>query len=88
MLIADLQESKQHKLLVQIFATDISENAIRDARLGEYLIKELKDVPVYYINRFFVKKGDKYCVNKELREMCVFAPQNILRDPPFSRMDF
>ena len=88
MMIAELQETKKYKIPVQIFATDLSENAIRDARLGEYTLADIKEIAPKYITRFFIKKGDKYCIVKELREMCVFAPHNILRDPPFSRMDF
>ncbi len=88
MMIAEIQDAKKYKIPVQIFATDLSENAIRIARLGEYSLSDIKDISPKYINRFFIKKGDKYCIVKELREMCVFAPHNILRDPPFSRMDF
>ncbi len=88
MIIADLQTKNKNKIPVQIFATDLSENVIKSARIGEYSFLDVKDIPTKYLTRFFEKRGDKYFIIKELREMCVFAPHNILRDPPFSRMDF
>ncbi|MDI5897531.1 CheR family methyltransferase [Flavobacterium yafengii] len=88
MIIAELQENKTNKIPVQIFATDLSEEAIRDARIGEYSQSDIDAIPKKYLSRFFTKEGDNYRIIKELREMCIFAPHNILRDPPFSRMDF
>ena len=88
MIINELQEKKSKKVPVQIFATDISENSIRVARIGEYGPNNLKFLSEQQVNRYFTKVGDTYRIAKELRDMCIFAPQNILRDPPFSRMDF
>lgn len=88
MLVTELQEHKTRKISIKIFATDLDEQAIQKARIGDYSISDLKAVPKKYIERFFDKTGDVYRVGKELREICVFAPHNILRDPPFSRMDF
>ncbi len=88
MLITDLQSTKAKKIPVQIFATDISERSIREARIGEYSADILRTVPKTYIGRFFTRIGDNYRINKEIRELCVFAPHNLLRDPSFSRMDF
>ncbi|MES2836169.1 MAG: CheR family methyltransferase [Bacteroidota bacterium] len=87
-LLCELQENKTKKIPVQIFATDLSENIIKTARIGEYSASDISEVPQKYIKRFFTKDGDNYQIVKEVREMCVFAPHNILRDPPFSRMDF
>lgn len=88
MIIAELQEGKTNKIPVQIFATDLSEEAIKIARHGEYSQSDVDSIPKKYLSRFFSKEGDNYRIVKELREMCIFAPHNILRDPPFSRMDF
>ncbi|HET7818885.1 MAG TPA: chemotaxis protein CheB [Bacteroidia bacterium] len=88
MLIAELQDNKTKKIPVQIFATDLSELVIKDARIGEYSQRDLEPVDPNRVKRFFTKVGDRYRIAKELREICVFAPHNILRDPPFSRMDF
>ncbi|HQW21906.1 MAG TPA: CheR family methyltransferase [Bacteroidia bacterium] len=88
MLITELQEKYSTKINVKIFATDISENKIHEARVGEYTAAELKPISKQYLNRFFVKRGESFQIIKELRDICVFAIHNILRDPPFSRMDF
>jgi len=88
MLMSELQGNKARKIITQIFATDLSEEVIRDARIGEYSQSDVNLVSKNRLKRFFVKTGNRYCIAKELREMCVFAPHNILRDPPFSKMDF
>jgi two-component system CheB/CheR fusion protein len=88
MLLMESQDRKTKKIPIQIFATDLSEQAIRKARQGEYLGNDLRAMSKKRIERFFVKTGNIYRVVKELREICVFAPHNILSDPPFSRIDF
>lgn len=88
MLITELQDKKVKKIPIQIFATDLSEQMIAEARIGMYSKTDLINVSKKYVDRFFTKSGNSYQVVKELREMCVFAPHNILQDPPFSRMDF
>lgn len=88
MLITELQESKKTKIPVQIFATDLSDQAIYDARIGEYSKECIKPIGKKRLAKFFTKAGDNYRITKSLREMCVFAPHNILRDPPFSHLDF
>ena len=88
MLIAELQNTQNIKVSVQIFATDLSEHAIRDARAGKYSQSDIEPISKSRLKRFFSKTGDHYTIAKEIREMCVFAPHNILRDPPFFRMDF
>ncbi len=89
MLIVELQDKLHDKTPVQIFATDLSENAIQVARLGEYSKSDLKSMSLTRSERFFSKINSKYRIDQQLREMCVFGTShNILRDPPFSRMDF
>jgi two-component system CheB/CheR fusion protein len=88
MILTDLQDMESIKVPIQIFASDLSEQAIREARLGEYTSEDVKMIPENYLNRFFIKSGNTYRIVKEIREICVFATHNILRDPPFSRMDF
>ena len=72
---------------IQIFASDIAENAIADARQGSYNETIAADVSPERLRRFFTKDGDSYRVKKELRELVLFAPHNILHDSPFSRQD-
>ena len=87
MLVTEILDRSPARIPVQIFATDISAEAIRTARIGEYSKSDLKNVGKKRIDRFFVKVNDRYRVARELREMCVFAPHNLLSDPPFSRID-
>jgi two-component system CheB/CheR fusion protein len=88
MLLLEMQDSKTNLIPFQIFASDLSVEAINQARNGEYSIAQLKNVSPKRLQRFFTKIKDKYRITKTLRDVCVFAPHNILRDPPFSRMDF
>ena len=73
---------------VQIFATDISEPAIAKARLGIYLKNELDAVTPKRLQEFFTKTNGNYQINKSVRDICVFAVHNFLKDPPFGKVDF
>jgi two-component system, chemotaxis family, CheB/CheR fusion protein len=88
MILCELQETRSKKVPVQIFATDLSDQAIRHARQGEYSENDMRKVSKERISRFFTKTGDTYQISKKIREMCVFAPHNLLSDPPFFRIDF
>ncbi|MBH8562666.1 PAS domain-containing protein [Nostoc sp. CENA67] len=72
---------------IQIFATDINEAAIEKARNGIYKQNQILDVSPERLQRFFVQVEDGYQISKQVRELCVFARQNLLGDPPFSRLD-
>jgi two-component system CheB/CheR fusion protein len=87
-MIAEIQEKLNDKTPVQIFATDLSEMAIKAARLGEFSKSDLKTISAVRLERFFIKVKSRYRITQQLRDMCVFGTShNILRDPPFSRMD-
>ncbi len=79
--------SKAPEIPIQLFGTDVSETSIRSARAGVYPANIQGDVSPERIRRFFTKVDDGYRINKNIREMCVFAQHNLLSDPPFSRMD-
>jgi two-component system, chemotaxis family, CheB/CheR fusion protein len=72
---------------IQIFATDISEVAIAEARLGIYPQSRLADVSPERLRRFFVPTDGGHQISKAVRELCVFACQDLTSDPPFSRLD-
>jgi two-component system CheB/CheR fusion protein len=72
---------------VQIFATDISETAVDHARAGVYPESIAADVSPERLRQFFMKIDGSYRINKTVRDMCVFARQDLTRDPPFSRLD-
>lgn len=73
---------------LQIFATDLSRDAIDKARLGFYPAGIVADVSPERLQRFFIKEGNGYRVGKEIREMVTFATQNVIMDPPFTKLDF
>jgi two-component system, chemotaxis family, CheB/CheR fusion protein len=72
---------------IQIFASDISEKAITKARSASYLKKDVEFMKTSYVDKYFTKSNGKYQASKALRDTCVFAVQNFLKDPPFAKMD-
>ncbi|HEV7557162.1 MAG TPA: CheR family methyltransferase, partial [Kofleriaceae bacterium] len=70
-----------------VFATDIDEIALATARLGCYPETIAADMTTDRLERFFTRENGQYRVTKELRETVMFSPHNLLRDPPFSRLD-
>lgn len=72
---------------VQIFASDISEQVIAKARSGIYEKRDVAGISEERLKTYFTKSDGVYHLNKSIREMCVFAVQNFLTDPPFARMD-
>lgn len=73
---------------IQIFATDLSRQAINKARVGVYTKQQVEYVSPARLQRFFTKYDGGYRIAQKVRDLCVFAPHNILSDPPFSRIDF
>jgi two-component system, chemotaxis family, CheB/CheR fusion protein len=71
----------------QIFATDISDTALDRARAGLYSDALVSDIPPERLRRFFVRLDGGYQIAKPVREMCIFAKQNVAKDPPFSNLD-
>jgi len=72
---------------LQIYATDLDKDAIDKARLGLFPENIVADVSPTRLTRFFIKEENGYRVNKEIRSMVVFAPQNLIMDPPFTKLD-
>ena len=72
---------------LQIFATDVSETAVEQARAGLYPITIAGDLSPERLRRFFTRIDDKYRIAKVVRDLCVFARQDVTRDPPFSKLD-
>lgn len=72
---------------LQIFATDLDRDAIEKARLGFYPDNIVADVTPERLRRFFMQEERGYRVSKEIRETVVFAPQNVISDPPFTKLD-
>lgn len=72
---------------VQLFATDVSESAVEHARAGAYGENITADVSPERLRRFFNRTDGVYRISKQVRDLCVFARQDLTRDPPFSRLD-
>jgi len=72
---------------IQIFATDLDADAIEIARAGSYPISVARDISSERLERFFRPKNDSFFVIKEIREMIIFAEQDLLGDPPFFQID-
>ncbi len=81
-----LEETKS-KIPIQFFGTDLMERHVNKARLGLYPDKIEKDISKNRLKKFFDKTPDGYKVIKHIREMCVFAVQDIIQDPPFPNID-
>ncbi len=88
MLLCEIIEENKLDVPFQIFASDLSVDAISIARIGEYTTAQVAKVSPKRLERFFTKTRNKYCIAKSIRDVCIFAHHNILNDPPFSRMDF
>jgi two-component system CheB/CheR fusion protein len=72
---------------VKIFATDIDRDSIEYASAGIYPESIVTDVPEDKLKKYFRKKGDSYRINENIRQMVIFATHNIIKDPPFSKLD-
>jgi two-component system CheB/CheR fusion protein len=75
------------KFKLNVFATDLDKDAIDKARQGVYPANIAADVSPARLKRFFAKVEHGYRVRTEIREMVVFAPQSLIRDPPFTKLD-
>ncbi|MBW4570719.1 MAG: PAS domain-containing protein [Tolypothrix carrinoi HA7290-LM1] len=85
--LLEFLETQPIKPPIQIYATDISESAIEKARVGIYKHSQMQDLSPERLRRFFVRQDDGYQISKPVRELCVFAKQNLCADPPFSKLD-
>ncbi len=87
MTLLECLGDKASSFQVQIFGTDLNEKGIQKARAGIYRESIAEEVSPERLQRFFVKVANGYRVNKGVRDMCIFARQNLAVDPPFSQMN-
>jgi two-component system CheB/CheR fusion protein len=87
MLLADHAGNMATPPAYQVFASDIDKAAIATARTGRYPASIITDVPPTRLRQYFANEGDRYCIRKGIRDRILFAEHNVLRDPPFSRLD-
>lgn len=86
-LLTEYMETTGHHMDIKVFATDLDKNALEFAGKGIYPESIAEDVSPDYLQNYFVKSGESYCVSRRVREMVIFAQQNIITDPPFSKVD-
>jgi two-component system, chemotaxis family, CheB/CheR fusion protein len=87
MCLLEFLAHQTRKPPIQIFATDVSEWVIEKARLGIYSQNQVINVSPERLQHFFTAVEGGYQINKAVRELCIFARQNLISDPPFSRLD-
>jgi two-component system CheB/CheR fusion protein len=88
-LLAERQEALKQNFKIQVFATDIDSQAIATARTGLYPVSIAADISTERLARFFQLEADgtAYRIHKSIRDLLVFSEQNVIKDPPFSRLD-
>ena len=86
-LVAEVMDELRKQPNIQIFASDIDNEALDFARMAVYPDSIAADVSSQRLNRYFIKEDNTYRIKKQIREMIVFANQNLIKDPPFSRLD-
>lgn len=87
MSLVEFLGEERMEVPIQIFGTDLSENAIQHARMGIYKENIEADVNPTRLRRFFNKPDAGYQISKTIRDLCIFSTQNVFNDPPFSRID-
>ena len=87
MMFEDIAANLMPPPPVQLFASDINENAIATARTGMYPASIVADVTPVRLRQYFVKLDHHYQIKKTIRDKVLFAAHNLLRDPPFSKVD-
>jgi two-component system CheB/CheR fusion protein len=86
-LLHEVMDDIHQVFKVQIYGTDLTDDAISIARTGIYPPNIAQHATPERLQRFFVKEDGKYRVKKDIREMVVFAVQNVIKDPPFTKLD-
>ena len=87
MCLHEYLETQGGNVKMQVFATDISEIAILKARAGIYKKSEVSDLSDARLQKFFIRTDGKFRINKSIRDTCIFAFHNYLKDPPFAKID-
>jgi len=86
-LLREFMTKTRQEFKVQIYSTDLDEDVITVARSGFYAPNIVSDVTPDRLQRFFIKEESGYRIKKDIREMVVFATQNVIKDPPFTKLD-
>ncbi|HLY60551.1 MAG TPA: chemotaxis protein CheB [Terriglobia bacterium] len=85
--LLEFMRERAGSVQIQVFATDISDDAIEKARRGRYLNDVSTEIEPRRLQRWFTKTEDGYQINKAVRDLVIFAKHDATKDPPFSRLD-
>ncbi len=86
-LLEETRARHEQELTIQIYATDLDDDAIATARAGRYLPNIVQDVTAERLRRYFTRDEAGYKLKREIRDSVVFAAHNVIKDPPFTRLD-
>jgi two-component system, chemotaxis family, CheB/CheR fusion protein len=86
-VMREFMDETRQEFKVQLYSTDLDDDAIATARAGVYPPNIVADMSPERLRRFFVKEEAGYRIRKQVRDMVVFAIQNVIKDPPFTRLD-
>ncbi|MDP4267023.1 MAG: CheR family methyltransferase [Bacteroidota bacterium] len=86
-LLQEYMDKNKEYHIIQIFATDIDNESIEKARLGTFTENIASDISPERLSRFFIHENNSYRIHKTIRDMIVFAKQDIIKDPPFTKID-
>jgi two-component system CheB/CheR fusion protein len=86
-LLREFMDESHQEYRIQLFATDLDEDAIAAARAGVYPVSIAQDIHPDRLQRFFIKEDGSYRIKKSIREMVVFAVHNVIKDPPIINLD-
>lgn len=87
MLLAERLNGAFDGHAVTIYATDIDEGALAEARKGRYSLDKLKNVKPEFIDKYFTRDNEAYKIHRKIRQMVIFGKQNLVMDPPISHLD-
>ena len=86
-LLHEFMEEAQQEFKIQLYATDLDDDVLAVARAGLYPPNIAPDVTPERLHRFFIKEDSGYRVKNNIRKMLVFTTQNVIKDPPFTKLD-
>ena len=87
MVLAEALGIEQYLQRVQIFATDIDMEALKYAQRGSYSTAQVANLPPKLLSKYFAQDNDRYVFDSKLRSKIVFGCQNLVKDPPISKID-
>jgi two-component system CheB/CheR fusion protein len=87
-VLRELMDEMHHNFKIQIYATDLDDKVINHARRGCYPVSIAQNVEPERLLRFFSLEENGYKIKKDIRQMVVFAVQSVIKDPPFTKLDF